>query len=286
MKHVQVGRVLAAALLVSATALAAGCQASLNAQAGGGSPSAAPPPPPPPAATPAPTPAPTPPPAQPTGQSKIQGETKGSRVMIPGAIVFDSGKASIKVAESKATLDQLKEFLDKNPQVTLLRIEGHTDSDGDDNMNLKLSGERALAVVTYLVSQGISRDRLLAVGFGETKPVAPNDTKENKEQNRRTEFHMAQIEGKNYAGRAPDGGGTVFKLALPSPGPPRALAERPSLFVPLPWCRSPAMVRGHASLLEAPAARAPGPRWLRPETHPRVDPRRPRRSHRQPSPSR
>jgi OOP family OmpA-OmpF porin len=280
MKHVQVGRVLAAALLVSATALAAGCQASLNAQAGGGSPSAAPPPPPPPAATPAPAPTPAPTPAQPTGQSKIQGETKGSRVMIPGAIVFDSGKATIKVAESKATLDQLKEFLDKNPQVTLLRIEGHTDSDGDDNMNLKLSGERALAVVAYLTAQGISRDRLLAVGFGETKPVAPNDTKEGKEQNRRTEFHMAQIEGKNFAGRAPDGGGTVFKLAPPSPGHPGRSTSALRFFVPLPWCHSPAMVCSHASRVEAPAARAPGPRRLRPETYPRVDPRRPRRGRR------
>jgi outer membrane protein OmpA-like peptidoglycan-associated protein len=131
--------------------------------------------------------------------------------MIPGSIVFDTNKATIKPAESKATLDQLKDFLDKNPQVTLLRVEGHTDSDGDDNMNLKLSGERALAVVKWLELNGIKRDRLLAVGFGETKPAAPNDTPANKEQNRRTEFHMAQVEGKNFLGRAPDAGGTVFK---------------------------------------------------------------------------
>ncbi|MCS6900626.1 MAG: OmpA family protein, partial [Polyangiaceae bacterium] len=177
------------------------------------------------------------------------GETKGSRVMIPGAIVFDSGKATIKIAESKATLDQLKEFLDKNPQVTLLRIEGHTDSDGDDNMNLKLSGERALAVVTYLTSQGIARDRLLAVGFGETKPVAPNDTPANKEQNRRTEFHIAQIEGKNFAGRAPDGGGTVFKLAA-------LLTIQGRLPAPLAFCSLalpvlPGHGPSHASLLGA-----------------------------------
>lgn len=209
MKHVQIGRVLSAALVISTTAFIAGCQASANAQMGGGTtPTASPPPPPPPAATTAPAPAE---PAKPVGQSKIVGETKGSRVMIPGNILYDTGKSTIKLKESQAVLDQLKKFLDDNPQVTLLRIEGHTDSDGDDNMNLQLSGQRALAVVTYLTSQGISRDRLLAVGFGETKPAVPNDTPANKEQNRRTEFHMAQVEGKNFLGRAPDGGGTVFK---------------------------------------------------------------------------
>ena len=159
-----------------------------------------------------------PPPAAPKGESKIKGDVKGSRVNIPGHIVFDSAKSTIKIKESEAVLNQLKQFLTDNPQVTLLRIEGHTDSDGDDNMNLKLSGERALAVVAWLVTQGISRDRLLAVGFGETKPLVANDTPANKEQNRRTEFHMAAIEGKNYLGRDPVAGGTVYKLS-PSPRP-------------------------------------------------------------------
>jgi OOP family OmpA-OmpF porin len=158
--------------------------------------------------------------------------------MIPGAIVFDTGKATIKEPESTPVLTQLKDFLDKNPQVTLLRIEGHTDSDGDDNMNLKLSGERALAVVKWLEGKGIARDRLLAVGFGETKPKAPNDSPANKEQNRRTEFHMAQIDGKNFLGRAPDGGGTVFKLApRPSMGLRRASSGAPVSFLSScsPW---------------------------------------------------
>lgn len=208
MKHVQVGRALSAALVIASAALAVGCQAS--AQIGGGTtPSATPPPPPPPATVEPKKEDPKPEP--PKGESKIKGDVKGSRVMIPGNLLYDTGKATIKMKESQAVLDQLKQFLVDNPQVTLLRIEGHTDSDGDDNMNLKLSGERALAVVTYLTTQGIARERLLAVGFGETKPVAQNDTPANKEQNRRTEFHMAQIDGKNFLGRANDGGGTVFK---------------------------------------------------------------------------
>jgi OmpA-OmpF porin, OOP family len=78
-------------------------------------------------------------------------------------------------------------------------------------MNMKLSGNRALAVVNWLVAKGVARDRLLAVGFGETKPLVANDTAANKEQNRRTEFHIAAVEGKNFLGRDPTAGGTIVK---------------------------------------------------------------------------
>ena len=157
-----------------------------------------------PAATPAPAAAIKPP---------ATGKVDGDRVSIPGNIVYETGKATLK-PESEPVLTQLKTFLDENPQITLLRIEGHTDSDGDDAMNMKLSGERALACVNWLTGKGIARDRLLATGFGETRPLKANDTKENKEQNRRTEFRIAAIAGKNYLGRVPEGGGTVFKLGL------------------------------------------------------------------------
>ena len=196
-----------AAIVVLSSAIA-GCHASAAASASAGTP-AAPPTPPPPASTPAPA-ATTPPAADPPPAPKaIKGDVKGSQVNIPGNIVYDTGKATIK-PESEPTLTALKQFLVDNPQVTKLRIEGHTDSDGDDNENMKLSGARSKAVVAWLVAKGISQDRLLATGFGEEKPLVPNTTKENKEQNRRTEFHIAQIDGKNFLGRDPTGGGTVF----------------------------------------------------------------------------
>jgi|GEM_PF-482960 len=252
MKQVQLGRMLTVVTLTAAFAV--GCQASGSLQAGGGTtPTNAPPPPPPPTAT-----ATTPPPADPPkadppkGESKIKGDVKGSRVNIPGHIVFDSAKSTIKIKESEAVLNQLKQFMTDNPQVTLLRVEGHTDSDGDDNMNLKLSGERALAVVAWLVTQGISRDRLLAVGFGETKPIVANDTPANKEQNRRTEFHMAAIDGKNFLGRDPVAGGTVYKLS-PSLRPHAAqmLASRALARAPVAVC---APLPSHVSLaLPAPS---------------------------------
>lgn len=175
------------------------------------------PPPPPPATTAAPPPAtttaaPAATPAPAAIKPPATGSVSGDKVAIPGNIVYETGKATLK-PESEPVLTQLKTFLDDNPQVTLLRIEGHTDSDGDDAMNLKLSGERALACVNWLVGKGIARDRLIAVGFGESRPLKDNLTKENKEQNRRTEFRLAAIAGKPFLGRAADGGGTVMKLS-------------------------------------------------------------------------
>ena len=203
------------ALSMAAAPMMIGCKAS--ASVGGGDttpkPPPPPPPPPPPAATPAPTPA-APPPAAPKAiKPPDGGGVAGDKVTLPGAIVFVTGKADIK-PESEATLQVLKKFMDDNPQITLFRIEGHTDSDGDDAMNLKLSGNRALASVTWLANHGVARDRLIAVGFGKTKPIADNATAAGKEQNRRTEFHIAAIDGKAFLGRPGDGGGSVFKLAF------------------------------------------------------------------------
>jgi OmpA-OmpF porin, OOP family len=210
MNRSQFGFLGTAAIAVFALSAAA-CSVQAAGSAG-----TTPPPPPPPATTTAPaattTAAPAATPAPTAVKPPSTGKVEGDKVSIPGNIVYETGKATLK-PESEPVLTQLKQFLDDNPQITLLRIEGHTDSDGDDAMNMKLSGERALACVTWLVGKGIARDRLIATGFGETRPLKPNDTKENKEQNRRTEFRIAAIAGKNFLGRAPEGGGTVFKLS-------------------------------------------------------------------------
>jgi len=83
-----------------------------------------------------------------------------------------------------------------HPEVSLLRIEGHTDSDGDDASNLKLSKERAAACVAWLVAHNVDCKRLMPVGFGEERPIAPNDTTENKAKNRRVSFFDASINNK------------------------------------------------------------------------------------------
>ena len=79
--------------------------------------------------------------------------------------------------------------MNKHPEYDLA-IEGHTDSQGDDAMNLDLSKRRAKRAMDYLISKGISKDRLSSEGFGETRPVADNSTSEGRAQNRRVEFRI------------------------------------------------------------------------------------------------
>jgi outer membrane protein OmpA-like peptidoglycan-associated protein len=101
-------------------------------------------------------------------------------------IKFDVNKASIK-AESMGTINYVLKMMQDNPTLKF-SVEGHTDSDGDDVSNLKLSEARAKAVMDKLIELGIARDRLTSKGHGESKPMAGNDTPEGKAQNRRVEF--------------------------------------------------------------------------------------------------
>jgi OOP family OmpA-OmpF porin len=80
----------------------------------------------------------------------------------------------------------MREILRNYPNAKF-SIEGHTDSDGSDVFNQKLSEDRANAVRNALIEKGVKPENLVAVGFGETKPIASNKTKEGKAQNRRTE---------------------------------------------------------------------------------------------------
>ncbi|MCS7189229.1 MAG: FG-GAP-like repeat-containing protein [Bacteroidia bacterium] len=103
-------------------------------------------------------------------------------------IYFDYDKATLR-PESIEELERVVKFLQENPSLRV-EIAGHTDSDGSEVYNLRLSQARAQAVVDYLVSRGIEGSRLVARGYGESRPVAPNDTPENKQKNRRTELKI------------------------------------------------------------------------------------------------
>lgn len=197
----------------------AGCTASASFKAGGEEAKAPPPPPPPPppatTADPAPaatTPAPTPAPAASTPATDPNAKVvvKKDKLELPGQIVFENASAVLK-PESDAAISQLKQYLDDQPRVTKLRIEGHTDNSGSPEANETLSGQRALAVKAALVAKGIKAERLLAVGFGQNKPIADNTTEEGRAKNRRTEFHVAELGGKKYLGLDPTGGGKVFE---------------------------------------------------------------------------
>lgn len=111
-------------------------------------------------------------------------ERERERVVLEG-VLFDSGRATIQ-AESFPQLDNVVEFMEHMPSARI-RIEGHTDNVGNPQRNQALSEERAQAVRTYLMEHGIDGDRVEAVGFGDTRPVASNDTDDGRAQNRRIE---------------------------------------------------------------------------------------------------
>jgi outer membrane protein OmpA-like peptidoglycan-associated protein len=113
------------------------------------------------------------------------------RLMQDGKIVangirFDVGKATLK-PESMGIINEMVEMMQEHPDLKF-SIEGHTDSDGDDNSNLKLSEERAQTVKNTMVQLGISADRLSTKGLGESVPMDTNSTPEGKANNRRVEF--------------------------------------------------------------------------------------------------
>ena len=102
------------------------------------------------------------------------------------SIDFEFGKASLR-QESFAFLDKIVAILEKKPTLKL-SIQGHTDNRGSSNFNQKLSVQRAKTCVDYLIGKGVSTERLMPIGFGETQPIADNATEEGRHKNRRVTF--------------------------------------------------------------------------------------------------
>jgi OOP family OmpA-OmpF porin len=105
-------------------------------------------------------------------------------------INFDFDKSNIK-PEFTPVLDEGVDILKSNPDVKIV-IGGHTDSIGTPEYNQKLSERRAQSVLDYFVKKGIDKNRMKAVGYGETKPIADNKTKDGRALNRRVELQVAQ----------------------------------------------------------------------------------------------
>ncbi|MDZ4665137.1 MAG: OmpA family protein [Bacteroidota bacterium] len=113
----------------------------------------------------------------------------GSTIVLRN-IFFDFDKATIR-PESANELDRLIKLLNDNPTVKI-ELGSHTDSKGSDDYNLKLSDSRSRSVVDYLIAKGISSGRLVAKGYGETKPIDTNDMDAGRQNNRRTEFKILE----------------------------------------------------------------------------------------------
>jgi len=125
-------------------------------------------------------------------QIKLQMMEKGLVITVVGDLLFDSGKAKIR-PEADALLNKVAEALKDNMGQFNVGIEGHTDNVAIKHSgwksNWELSTARALSVLHYLVNkEGLSPDRLSAIGYGEYRPVASNETKDGRKQNRRVEI--------------------------------------------------------------------------------------------------
>jgi len=112
-------------------------------------------------------------------------------VTLPNSILFDSGKANLKKGQINE-LDHITSVLQQQYAGRSVDVVGHTDSDPIKKStwkdNWELSAERALSVTRYLVEKGMTADKVRAVGCGESKPLAPNDSASNKAKNRRVEI--------------------------------------------------------------------------------------------------
>ena len=107
-------------------------------------------------------------------------------IMTGNTVLFEVNKADIR-SESFALLDRIADAA-QGCKGFGIEVGGHTDADGPEDYNLDLSQRRAESVVRYLVDKGVSKQRLKAVGYGETKPIASNDNDAGKARNRRIEF--------------------------------------------------------------------------------------------------
>ncbi len=110
-------------------------------------------------------------------------------------VYFKTGSAKLQ-KRSWALLDNVASVMNAHPEIRKVRVEGHTDSTGKLNYNMRLSEARAKTVVRYLVGRGkVDASRLESEGFGPTRPVVPDArTKEELAQNRRVEFHVVEVD--------------------------------------------------------------------------------------------
>ena len=121
--------------------------------------------------------------------SKTRVSVGDKDIKILEKVMFESGSGVIK-EESFALLDEIANTLIATPKIKKVQVQGHTDNRGRDEANLELSQARADAVVAYLIGKGVDESRLLAKGFGETKPIEDNRSAAGRKANRRVEFKI------------------------------------------------------------------------------------------------
>ncbi len=124
---------------------------------------------------------------------RSQVELTKQEVRIHKQIFFNTNSAQIS-EKSNALLSEIADVLLRNPQVKLVEIQGHTDSTGSPDVNMQLSQSRAEAVRKWLIEAGVDASRLVAKGYGDTRPLVPNLTDRNRARNRRVQFIIKEQE--------------------------------------------------------------------------------------------
>lgn len=119
--------------------------------------------------------------------AQVKEEQRGVVITLDGQVLFVTGKAEL-LPIARDRLNQVAQSLKELDDDKLVSIDGFTDSRGADDMNLKLSQDRANAVRDYLVSQGVKTEKIRATGRGEANPIASNETPEGRANNRRVEI--------------------------------------------------------------------------------------------------
>jgi outer membrane protein OmpA-like peptidoglycan-associated protein len=114
------------------------------------------------------------------------------RIELKQQIRFGTSSARIVGRDSYVIIGEVAQALKEHPQIKRIRVEGHTDDRGNDVANLRLSQNRADAVRAELIKRGVDPLRLISVGYGEAKPIAPNTTPKGRALNRRTEFNVME----------------------------------------------------------------------------------------------
>lgn len=119
-------------------------------------------------------------------------EVRENKIVINEKIQFELDSAKI-LPVSHDLLNEVAKVIKEHPQIKKIEIEGHASAEGSDDHNQRLSDKRAKAVMKYLTGEGaIEKKMLSAKGYGETRPIADNETEEGREKNRRVEFTIVE----------------------------------------------------------------------------------------------
>lgn len=158
----------------------------------------------------------------------VKQESRGMVITLSGNVLFETNKSKL-FPQAEVKLNEVAKALTQQDPDSTIIVEGHADSQGDDQHNLELSQARAEAVREYLIARGIAADRIVAKGYGETRPIADNKSPEGRANNRRVEIVVqGTAEGPRAANEGQSGAAGGGGASEPSGAPAGKTPAEPS----------------------------------------------------------